>query len=352
MGNLLEKRPSSQIGQAALDTLKQRLTSFDDLTPGVVSNMYDRLEECHLPGPMKEDVLMVLDNLNVQSVSNVKLETKASSLSNVGAYLTAKELEELRTCHLLDAMRVVAERLKKLGIKSMKEDTKRGAIAVVLHFHVNVKGNPLPCPWSIYGLVADFYNVFQSAMVDKPIAGLAMYPVSPTSLPKQWLQQAYGDEWPSMASLQVASFYSKIVLRSSSNLLHGEPPKHLAYLKEGCAKKPSEEEPLVEKLGQFMDKFLSQAPDRDASRLSAHKQVQQQARPSLSPEPLPLPAPEPLPLPAAKQSETALPVVVPRCMGGLPWKALKTKPSRLCRRRRVQKPTAGTPVQSPKMCAK
>lgn len=179
-----------------------------------------------------------------------------------------------------------------------------------------------------------------------------MYPLSPTSLPKQWLQQAYGDEWPSMASLQVASFYSKIVLRSSSNLLHGEPPKHLAYLKEGCAKKPSEEEPLVEKLGQFMDKFLSQAPDRDASRLSAHKQVQQQARPSLSPEPLPLPAPEPLPLPAAKQSETALPVVVPRCMGGLPWKALKTKPSRLCRRRRVQKPTAGKPVQSPKMCAK
>ena len=161
VGNLLEKRPSSQIGQAALDTLKQRLTSFDDLTPGVVSNMYDRLEECHLPAPMKEDILMVLDNLNVQSVSNVKLETKASSLSNVGAYLTAKELEELRTCHLLDAMRVVAERLKKLGIKSMKEDTKRGAIAVVLHFHVNVKGNPLPCPWSIYGLVADFYNVFQ-----------------------------------------------------------------------------------------------------------------------------------------------------------------------------------------------
>ena len=57
VGNLLDKRPTSQIGQAAWDTLKQRFTSFNDLTPSVVSGLYDKLEACRLAAPMKEEIL-------------------------------------------------------------------------------------------------------------------------------------------------------------------------------------------------------------------------------------------------------------------------------------------------------
>ena len=124
VANLLVKRPNSQMGEACLVSLKQRLTNVTDMTASTLSALYDKVEAAELPQNIKDDILQTMDSLSVSTESNLQLETKASSLHCLPPYLTTADWKALSQCHVLDAMRIISERMKKLGIKSMKEETK------------------------------------------------------------------------------------------------------------------------------------------------------------------------------------------------------------------------------------
>ena len=160
MANLLTKRPNSQVGQAAMQSLKQRLTSVHDLTASGLSVLYDKVEAAELPAEMKDEIMETMDNLSLQQETALEVSAKPSSLRNLPPYLTTLDWQKLEQSHLLDNMRIICERLKKLGIKKLKEDTKKTAIALLLHLHVTVHKHSLPCPWSIYGLADDFVQCF------------------------------------------------------------------------------------------------------------------------------------------------------------------------------------------------
>ena len=256
VANLLVKRPNSQMGEACLVSLKQRLTNVTDMTASTLSALYDKVEAAELPQNIKDDILQTMDSLSVSTESNLQLETKASSLHCLPPYLTTADWKALSQCHVLDAMRIISERMEKLGIKSMKEETKKTAVATLLHLHVTVHKNPLPCAWTIYGMVVDLAQVFNHTEVGQSVPGLKMYPSSPSQLAKDWLKKAYGNEEPSMSDLSVATFYPKIPLRSTSSLLWAEAPAHCKHLQKGNAKK-EQADPLMSKLNDFMEKWDS-----------------------------------------------------------------------------------------------
>ena len=119
-----------------------------------------------------------------------------------------------------------------------------------------VHKNPLPCAWTIYGMVVDLAQVFNHTEVGQSVPGLKMYPSSPSQLAKDWLKKAYGNEEPSMSDLSVATFYPKIPLRSTSSLLWAEAPAHCKHLQKGNAKN-EHADPLMSKLNDFMEKWDS-----------------------------------------------------------------------------------------------
>ena len=88
VGNLLTKRPNSQVGHAALETLKQRLTSVSDLSASTLSMLYDKVEAAELPVNLKENVMQAMDNLTVKQETALEVTAKPSSLHNLPPYLT------------------------------------------------------------------------------------------------------------------------------------------------------------------------------------------------------------------------------------------------------------------------
>ena len=121
VANLLTKRPNSQVGQAALQPLKQRLTSVNDLTASTLSLLYDKVEAADLPGQLKEDIMQTMDNLAVQQEPALEVSAKPNSLHNLPPYLATGDWQKLQESHMLDNMRIISERLKKLGIKKLKD---------------------------------------------------------------------------------------------------------------------------------------------------------------------------------------------------------------------------------------
>ena len=121
VANLLTKRPNSQVGQAALQPLKQRLTSVNDLTASTLSLLYDKVGAADLPGQLKEDIMQTMDNLAVQQEPALEVSAKPNSLHNLPPYLATGDWQKLQESHMLDNMRIISERLKKLGIKKLKD---------------------------------------------------------------------------------------------------------------------------------------------------------------------------------------------------------------------------------------
>ena len=270
VGNLLTKRPNSQVGHAALQTMKQRLTSVNDLNASTLSMLYDKLEAAELPANlMKEDVMQTMDNLSVQQESALEVTAKPSSLHNLPPYPTTGDWKKLEESHMLDNMRIISERLKKLGIKKLKDLVS--AIAVLLHVPVTVHKHAL-------GASMDWQMTLSSALpteVRTTVAPLRMYPTSPNGLQRDWIKLSYGDEELSMSSLSLAAFYPKIPLRFTGTLLQCEAPTKLKHLAKSGSSSSLESDRLLEQLENFMDRYT---PLTDSQRLhSGRKSFHQPA---------------------------------------------------------------------------
>ena len=226
-----------------------------ELTASSLSVLYDKVEAADLPDQVKDDIMETMDNLSVQQETALEVSAKPSSLRNLPPYLTTGDGQKSKQSHLLDSMRIICERLKKLGIRKLKEDTKKTAIAALLHVHVTVHKRPLPCSWSIYGLADDFVQCFAHTEAGTTVAPLKLYPTSPNGLQRDWVKQSYGDEEPSMSSLTLAAVYPKIPLRSTSTLLQCERPANLKHLNKSVSSSSVGSDRLVEKLEDFMDRF-------------------------------------------------------------------------------------------------
>ena len=320
MAKLLQDRPNSMVGHTALGTLKQRLQGVPTWSPSALSDLYGKVKATNLPESLKEEIMEVMDTLDANNQTNLQLTTKPQSLCNLPPYLTQADWDKLHGGDLMvDGMRVLCERPKALGVKSMKEDTKRECIAVLLHVKCTVQKQAMPSPWHIYYLVNDLVKVFGNTKSEKcQVIGLLAYPALPTSLPQAFLQKAYGNEKPAMEEVSLSYLYAEISLRNTKGLLLEEQNK-----KNKKRKEPSEasscttsggQDAFVEKLVGFMDKWMDQ---QTAQALGNTRQHVNAARPVATPmqgssgkvaEALPLMDQE-LPVPAPAKPEAPVPAL-------------------------------------------
>lgn len=272
VANLLAERPNSVVGHSALGALKQRLQGVPGWTASGLTELYGKVKAAALPQKLKEEIMQVMDALSVSQESNLQLQMKAQSLTNLPPYLTLADWEKINASQsFLDGMRVLCERLKALGIKSMKEDTKKCVIALLLHVKTTVQKQPLPSNWAVYYMVNDLVSVFAStSSAGCQVSGLKTYPMSPSQLSPTFLEKAYGNEKPAMQELSLSYLHHAISLRDTNRSLKEEPKA------KAGKKKPPASEPvpvadqgygLLEKKEQFMEKWC----DRETANQLAEK---------------------------------------------------------------------------------
>ena len=194
-----------------------------------------------------------MDALPQASTSNWELQAKPQSLPYLPPYLTEGDWQQMEQMHKLDCMRIICERLRKLGM------------ATLLHVITSVHKSPMPTAHAIYDMVKDLAEVFSFTVPCKTnLNGLKVYPVSPAHLPPNLLKAAYGEEKPSMVDLSLAAYYPRIALRNTSSLLAADSAKE----KEPSQAKQAE-------LNAKLDSFLNKWGEREsAGQVNGHPQTQ------------------------------------------------------------------------------
>ena len=135
-------------------------------------------------------------------------------------YLTASDWGKLQNTNLTrDVFQTLVQRVKQIGMVSMKEDVKAQALGLTLHW-MESKGIPLPDPWPLYYLGRDFAKLFMGMKVQCQVGSLASYPGNPMELGDEWISKAYGtNEVPLCRDVPLSMYIDKIPLRSTSHLL-------------------------------------------------------------------------------------------------------------------------------------
>ena len=235
LSQLLKRRPGNNVVKNMERSLCERLQGMQTCTAECMLSFMDSLEKIDLPEETRSNVMKVLDSMGSQKMpgSHMKLVGSPQALTNVSPYLTATDWQRMEAGSTLDSLTVLAERLRRLGLQSLKEETKKHVVAIILYVHSN-KNKPLPSPSSIYQLTSDFVAVFQSCMVNSVVQGVAKYPLNPLDMGDAWLAAAYGEEKPELKQVAVAAFLNKIPLRQTSSLLKAQPVQASAGSSGNC----------------------------------------------------------------------------------------------------------------------
>ena len=111
------------------------------------------------------------------------------SLIQVQNYLSKADWDACKPS-TLTALRTVVKRLKLCGVKSMKEDTKKWAAALLVFFEMERTGQR-PCYLTIYQMSQQVAMAFACEDSKAPVEPLAKYPASPLELGQPWLDAVY-----------------------------------------------------------------------------------------------------------------------------------------------------------------
>ena len=105
-------------------------------------------------------------------------------------YLNSKEWEMVQSATTVEAVHVFASRLRAVGVKSMKEQTKKHALALLLHLMIQ-RGEPKPPPMEIYKLGNYLHDCFASCQQPSLVAGFLRYPDKPADLGHAVMKACY-----------------------------------------------------------------------------------------------------------------------------------------------------------------
>ena len=216
LGKLQAARPDSKVCEAMLDNFCTRLSAIQEWTSQNVLEIMDKVGSMALPETWKDKILEQLDLLGSHMQSHLRLQATPQRVSNLAAYLTEEEWSKLSQCSNHEAMQVLAQRMKHLGMVSLKESSKREAIALLLHMQVDVQQKPEPSSKMVKSLVNDFADLFKRmpAPPGAP-ASLPTYPPDPTALPAEFRMKAYPGQPPANKQVSLGIWLQKARLCQS-----------------------------------------------------------------------------------------------------------------------------------------
>ena len=238
---LLKTRPDIEKIKSGLVTqLKHKLLNMTEIQAAGLVELYNLFQSSSLPADVRNEMLDVLDN---RAAAGHNCETSAGKLCLVPQtltalqhYLTADDISRCEKGSMWAGTEVLASRLRKLGVVSMKECTKKVSIAILVHFEVE-RTNTIPPGDSVYALAEHMLQALKvsSTTVPADAKSLRRYPASPSQLDAKHFAASYGAEvpisrdFPRLAQIMV----NHSPVRSSSNLV-SEGAKTAKVRKASC----------------------------------------------------------------------------------------------------------------------
>ena len=213
----------SSMATSMIASLGKKLSTAVSLRAGDYVSLMQHVDGSKLPEEQKLELQKTLGQVassnGQQSVAN-KLVKEPQSMPNVPAYLTQADWDVLLQGDLDKAPHVLVARLRLCGITSLKEDSKKVCIALLVQ-SLLWHGHKMPDPETIYKMGQQFTFLFNASSLTSQVAPVKKYPSLPTEMGEQWVAEAYGpSEKPVLKDLpQLAELMSYVPVRSTSKLL-------------------------------------------------------------------------------------------------------------------------------------
>ena len=213
----------SSMATSMIASLGKKLSTAVSLRAGDYVSLMHHVDGSKLPEEQKLELQKTLSQVassnGQQSVAN-KLVKEPQSMPNVPAYLTQADWDVLLQGDLDKAPHVLVARLRLCGITSLKEDSKKVCIALLVQSML-WHGHKMPDSQTIYKMAQQFTFLFNASSLRSQVAPVKKYPNLHTEMGEQWVAEAYGpNEKPVLKDLpQLAELMSYVPVRSTSKLL-------------------------------------------------------------------------------------------------------------------------------------
>ena len=208
-----------------------KLDQFQSFSAADALKLHECLEACNFPDDFSEQVANKSDELlacGSQAMQAGQVTSlKPQKLSSIANYLTSSEWAMLQDSDVCwwSKQRMLVERLKKLGIKSMAEITRRWVLALL---YCTLPS--LPEADAVYQQVQELKGCFSTCpgpSDDRPYT--VNFPDDPQKLPTELLEKAYPQEQPKYVHVEkLADVARSLTLRSSSKKLAANKQKQAA----------------------------------------------------------------------------------------------------------------------------
>ena len=185
---LYQIRNESSLVLELVNQLCLKLQSLHQPGPAFALAMFKNIEAAQLPEGLKSKlVLQVEKSCSESSAGPLRVNCAPQSMPAPWNYMSTSEWAKLLQVSTMEAVQVIVARMRKAGIKSLKEDTKKGIVSMLIYLET-AKSKPVPPPGEIYQLAIYVKDSFLACGQEALVAGLATYPQRPTDVgPAPWL---------------------------------------------------------------------------------------------------------------------------------------------------------------------
>ena len=220
---------SATLHDSLVMALQKKVENSSTLMPSDFVRCLEAVDKSSLPPEQKQklsDAVVAKAAAATQEQGN-KTVRSPQSLTNLPAYCTKDELTTLMSGDINLAGVTIVQRLRRVGLTSMKEDTKRAAVALEVQSFI-WHGMPKPSPDEIYAKAQQLSKLFLGDQTTSPVSPVKNYPSLPTGLGEEWISKVYGSERPSLMSLPgFAALQIDCPVRETHRLLSWNQKKDL-----------------------------------------------------------------------------------------------------------------------------
>ena len=182
MEDLYLLRPNGPTIPHLVTGLQSKIAGIDTLTPRVLVDLIKALDAAKLPEDTKKALQDTMEKRMVQMNSgSLKLHNVPQTLQSLYNYFSAKEWVQVQKAPFTESVHIAVQRLRAIGVKSMREATKKHVVALFVHLAM-MRGEPKPPGNEIYKMSAYLHEAFTKSKQRSLVPGLATYPDKPADI--------------------------------------------------------------------------------------------------------------------------------------------------------------------------
>ena len=195
---LLKARDNdAKLATSLLHTLVVKVESLKSPSPQELVTLYEKVQASLLPSSMQDKLVEALDACATGQEGATKLQVTQQQLEHPQNYLTKSDWDALLEGSMMQGVPVICQRLRAIGVVSLKESTKKMSTALLVCSELERTGK-LPGYHLIYEISQMLADTMATLKMPVP-AGVPMlcnYPAHPSQLGNAVLKAAYPDEGP------------------------------------------------------------------------------------------------------------------------------------------------------------